>query len=175
MIGNPKAHRLPVVRNVRLVGVIFFFSAIKLTRHICSSGIDLQRAWILSKMKTAATVALPNPPRLSFFQAQVLDLARACDKLAAASQADSNFHRMRVLELWSLLPCFCQSPSDIDTSLGPLATTLGRAITDKRYPELVVSGRSRMRLWFARDRVVKLTRDFIRRLSVEEYLLWRRR
>jgi len=90
-------------------------------------------------MKTAATTAQAVPPRLAFFQSDVLGLARICDKLAATGPAsERNFHHRVVVDLWSLFPCFCKSPSDIESAMPPLVTTLCRALDDKRYPELLV-------------------------------------
>jgi hypothetical protein len=102
-------------------------------------GIGAERAWILPTMKVAATAAQPTQPRLAFFQSEVLRLARDCDTLAATGNKDRNFHHTRVTELWSLFPCFCNSPSDVDAVMPSLITTIGRALEDKRYPQLVVS------------------------------------
>ena len=66
-------------------------------------------------------------------------MARVCDRLAVNSGKSQSFHRARVIDLWSLFPVFCKDPVDIEESLAPLGTTLGRAIQDKRYPELLVS------------------------------------
>lgn len=90
-------------------------------------------------MKAAAAAAQPAPPRLAFFQSDVMELARSCDKLAATSSASvQNFHRCRVVDLWSLFPCFCKSPSDVETVMPTLTPSLSRALDDKRYPELLV-------------------------------------
>lgn len=102
-------------------------------------GIDGDRAWILSTMKSAAMAAQASPPRLACFQSDVLGLARVCDKLAATGPiAERKFHHSRVVDLWSLFPCFCKSPIDIEAAMPSLTTTLGRALDDKRYPELLV-------------------------------------
>jgi ribosomal RNA-processing protein 12 len=91
-------------------------------------------------MKAAASTVQPNPPRLAFFQTMVLSLARSCDKLAAAGTAkDQRAHRDRVIALWSLFPCFCKHPADIESTVPTFTATLGRALEDKRYPELLVS------------------------------------
>jgi ribosomal RNA-processing protein 12 len=103
-----------------------------------SLGIGVDAVWVLSALKSAARVAQPRRPQLSFFQSHVLSLARECDKVAATSKRDSVFHRSRVLDLWALLPAFCNHPCDISMALPTLATTLSRAIVDKRYPQLVV-------------------------------------
>jgi ribosomal RNA-processing protein 12 len=102
-------------------------------------GIATELAWILSTMKVAATAAQAVPPRLAFFQSDVLGLARSCDKIAATSAvAEQNMYHSRVVDLWSLFPCFCKSPLDIEAAMPALTATLGRALEDKRYPELLV-------------------------------------
>jgi NUC173 domain len=79
-------------------------------------------------------------PRLAFFQNDILGLARISDQLAknSPSASEMNSQRSRTLDLWNLFPCFCKSPSDVETGLPPLTSTLGRALEDKRYPELMV-------------------------------------
>ena len=106
-----------------------------------TNGIAKERAWILSTLKVAASTAVqPVAPRLHFFQNDVLGMARVCDKQAAAVSGVSSklYHRQLVVDLWSLFPCFCRSPSDLAEALPSLTTTLGRALEDKRYPELLV-------------------------------------
>ena len=106
-----------------------------------SKGIATERAWILSTMKVAASAVQVIPPRLAFFQNDVLGLARISDQLATngSSAAEMKSQRSRVLDLWHLFPCFCRSPSDIESGIPSLTVTLGRALDDKRYPELLVS------------------------------------
>jgi len=90
-------------------------------------------------MKSAASTAQAVPPRLTFFQNEVLGLARTCDKLAATGPAQGrHFHHRLVVDLWSLFPCFCRAPSDLAEALPPLTATFCRALDDKRYPELLV-------------------------------------
>jgi ribosomal RNA-processing protein 12 len=97
-------------------------------------GIAPDRAWILTVMKVAATAVQVMPPRLAFFQKDVLGLARISDQLALGTKNQ----RSRVLDLWNLFPCFCRSPSDVESGLPTLTVILGRALEDKRYPELLV-------------------------------------
>ena len=90
-------------------------------------------------MKAAAMTVQAVPPRLAFFQSDVLGLARICDRIAAtAPKPERNFHHRVVVDLWSLFPCFCISPSDIEAAMPTLVTTLCRACDDKRYPEFLV-------------------------------------
>jgi hypothetical protein len=103
------------------------------------AGISIERAWLLLTLKSASMAAQPQQPSLSFFQAEVLGLARTCDKLAATIFAERNFYHTRVVELWGLFPAFCKRPSDLSSALSALTTTLARALEDSRYPQLVVS------------------------------------
>lgn len=103
-------------------------------------GIAKDRAWVLSTIRSASSVAQEVPPRLAFFESSVLGLARICDKLAATGPtSESKFHHQLVVNLWALFPSFCKCPSDIESALSTLTTTLGRALDDNRYPELLVS------------------------------------
>lgn len=104
-----------------------------------ATGIDTDRAWILTVMKNAAIVSQPEQPKLSFYQSTILLLARDCDKIAMTNKKNHNLYHTRVIELWSLLPCFCKLPIDMDDILPSLSTTFSKAFEDKRYPQLVVS------------------------------------
>jgi ribosomal RNA-processing protein 12 len=103
------------------------------------SVISLQRAWLLPLMKTAAMMTGPERPHLSFFQGEVLSLARQCDALTVKHPTKAAFHQSQVVALWALLPCFCRHPADLDPAFPPLAAIIVRAMGDKRYPQLVVS------------------------------------
>lgn len=106
--------------------------------------------------------------RLDFFQSSVMPLARKCDHLAAHSPlSERNFHRMCVVRLWELFPCFCASPDDIEEIFPSLSETLCKALEDIRYPELLVSFEGRfssceltfvVRLLFATDYRSSLSR-----------------
>ena len=108
-------------------------------------GISVDRAWVLVTMKSAALTAQPKPPNLAFFHEHILAMARHEDRLAAATTApgtetkknSSLYHRARVVDLWSHLPCFCKAPADVAERLPALAVVLAKAIEDSRYPQLV--------------------------------------
>lgn len=108
-------------------------------RSLVSQDLDPERVWLLATLKSAAAIAQPSPPTLSFFQTKVLGLAHLCDAKVVQSSKDSQFYRMRVVELWSFLSFFCKAPSDLESMLPSLCKTLGGALRDNRYPELVVS------------------------------------
>lgn len=78
-------------------------------------------------------------PSLDFFQKSILGLARQCDAFGANNPTTAPFHRARVIDLWSLFPCFCRHPTDVEATFPALSQTLIRAMGDSRYHELVVS------------------------------------
>ena len=106
--------------------------------------IGTDRAWILPLIKTSAMAVQPERPSLGFFQKSILDLARQCDAFGANNPKAAPFHRARVIDLWSLLPCFCLHPTDLEEAFPSLSQTLIRAMGDSRYPELVVSAQLRL-------------------------------
>jgi NUC173 domain len=96
--------------------------------------ISPHKTWILRILKSSAATASTMPPRLEFFQSTILPLARQCDAL------QTNFGKERVLDLWSLLLCFCvQTPSDFVDAFPSLAQILVRAMSDERYPQLAIT------------------------------------
>jgi ribosomal RNA-processing protein 12 len=110
----------------------------KRNSKIIDGVISPERVWLLPLMKTASMGVFP---RLEFFQCTILQLARQCDAFSAAPHVDAvsaSFHRARVIDLWSLFPCFCRHPTDLDATFPALSQTLVRAMGDARYPELVV-------------------------------------
>uniref|UniRef100_A0A7S3DVE2 TOG domain-containing protein n=1 Tax=Entomoneis paludosa TaxID=265537 RepID=A0A7S3DVE2_9STRA len=137
----------PIQRNVedafstlvQGIGVEKTWGVLSFWPEAAAKGIGTERAWIVATMKTAAMTAQPNSPKLAFFQTTILNLARSLDRLAAATTKKSEiiFHRARVIDLWTLFPCFCQNPMDVTDSLAALANVLFKALEDKRYPQLV--------------------------------------
>ena len=94
-------------------------------------------------MKTAGSLGGNYDLKLTFFHENVLPLARHYDALSFKEQSKSSSRRSLVLGLWALFPCFCRNPTDLDSCLPKLAPLLVRAMNDTRYPELVVSKKSR--------------------------------
>jgi ribosomal RNA-processing protein 12 len=95
--------------------------------------ISPNKAWLLPLLKTSGTAASTTPPHLEFFQTTILGLARDCD-----AQVSSPHKTARVMDLWSLLSCFCaQPPPDFADVFPGLAQTLVRAMGDARYPQIV--------------------------------------
>jgi hypothetical protein len=115
-------------------------------------GIREDRAWLLPLMKqsaagtgskSAAADDITSRTHLSFFQGNVLNLARKCDAASAdghRTAAESSIQKARVVELWSLFPIFCIYPLDVQENFGSVAKTVVKALGDHgRYPKLIVS------------------------------------
>ena len=104
--------------------------------------ISKERVWVLSILsKALSNQASPYRPRLAFFQTYILGLARKCDAASAANgvtAAQSSISKSHVIELWSLFPSFCVDPIDIEEIFPSLAQTLVKAMSDSRYPQLLV-------------------------------------
>jgi len=108
------------------------------------AGIDLSLSWLLPVLKTASGAALGKRPHLEFFQKKVLGLARAC-AATVTKASDKHVLDKWVIGLWSLFPCFCLHPMDLEETFPNLIPTLVKAMEDKRYPQLLVSCLSRVR------------------------------
>lgn len=111
-------------------------------------GIRDDRAWLLPLMKqsVASTLTVDDDgitsrTHLSFFQGNVLNLARKCDAASAddhRTAAEASIQKARVVELWSLFPSFCVCPLDMKENFGSVAKTVVKALGDHgRYPKLI--------------------------------------
>lgn len=109
--------------------------------NVVKGAISTERAWILNVIKSSLSMdSNPYRPRLAFFQSHVLGLARKCDMASAndhLTAVEASIQRSRVVDLWCLFPSFCLHPLDIEVTFPALAQTLVRAMSDKRYPELL--------------------------------------
>ena len=121
---------------------------------IGEGGIRDDRAWLLPLLKQSASGGsnrgeggagdgITIKTHLSFFQTNILTLARKCDAASADTQLtvmEISTHKSRVVELWSLLPNFCVYPMDIHENFSMVAKIIVKALGDyERYPKLVVS------------------------------------
>lgn len=104
-----------------------------------TAGVARERGWVLALMRSSSQLAQPFPPTLAFFQDTVLALARRMDQhVVAGSSKHKLENRLGVIDTWKLLPSFLQQlPPDLSERTASLTTTIGKAIEDKRYPELV--------------------------------------
>ncbi len=126
------------------MGIAAFLNACPLTT---TSTIPSSSVWLLH----AAMKSSPSAPSsLAHFRDTILPLARAHDKAASspnATSVESNQHRQRVADAWALLPLYCRlSPPDVEDVFPKLAQILVKAVQDKRYPSVLLSVCSSIRL-----------------------------
>ena len=126
---------------VRGIGLEIFMGLVDLS--LTGKGIvSNERAWILSVLKKSIpNQTNPYRPRLAFFQTHILGIARKCDAITASEKltvVESSIHKSYVVDLWSLFPSFCLDPIDVDVTFPTLAQILIRAMSDERYPQLMV-------------------------------------
>jgi ribosomal RNA-processing protein 12 len=128
------------------IGIEFFLEIVDLGvstkgSNTVPGAVSNERAWILDVIKSSLPRgSSPYRPRLAFFQSHVLELARKCDAASAADNItalEASIQKSRVVDLWSLFPSFCVNTSDIELTFPSLAQTLVRAMSDKRYPQLM--------------------------------------
>ncbi|CAM9720010.1 unnamed protein product, partial [Hapterophycus canaliculatus] len=104
---------------------------------VAEGGLAEARAWLLPLLTEHTSAA---PSRLAFFQSYVLATAKACDGAAKAGRLTANearTQRFRVVQLWGLLPGFCERPTDVACAFGSLAPTLANAMQDANYPGIL--------------------------------------
>ena len=147
-VKEDKVSREAVERAIDTIvqgtGLEIFMGFIRLSKKKKNGGsvISNDRAWILSIVKKALTNhSSPYRPRLAFFQSSILSLARQCDAASAGPNntvAETSIQRTHVIDLWSLFPSFCTNAADVEVSFTQLAQTISRAMSDARYPQLMV-------------------------------------
>ena len=133
-------------------GVVTKKKSLSSSSTTTGGGIREDRAWLLPLMtqsaagtgsRNAAADDITSRTHLSFFQGNVLNLARKCDAASAdghRTTAESSIQKARVVELWSLFPMFCVYPLDVKENFGSVAKIVVKALGDHgRYPKLVVS------------------------------------
>jgi hypothetical protein len=126
------------------IGIEQFWNMVNLS-ELCIAGQNATSAtntyvWLIDILKTSGSISSANNSlNLSFFQDHILPLARNFDGLSVKRTAQAAFFRAQVTKLWGLFPVFCRRPADLVQSLPNLAPTLVKAMTDQRYPELIVS------------------------------------
>lgn len=102
-------------------------------------GTPNQYSWIIDAMKVSGLIVSDNRLHLSFFQDEVLPLAREFDAIFVKGSTGTSICRSQVINLWNLFPVFCRMPADLDVALPKLAPIILKAMNDQRYPEFVVS------------------------------------
>ena len=132
-----------LISLIQGIGLEKFWAIIDFPK-LCSKkslkAVPNQYSWLIDVMKVSGLVISDNRLHLSFFQDQVLPLAREFDALfVKGSTAGNAVFRSQVINLWALFPVFCRAPADLDVAFPNLAPVLIKAMSDERYPEFVVS------------------------------------
>ncbi len=104
-------------------------------------GVARDRRWMLTFLKQHLSRSGAKTS-LTFFQSQILGLARQCEALArqpSLPEAMKRRHRDASVRLWCLFPGFCTNATDVAAAFSSLGPMLGAAIKDERYPQLAVA------------------------------------
>ncbi|EFA09698.2 RRP12-like protein [Tribolium castaneum] len=100
--------------------------------------LNLDRSWMLPVLKENIKAST-----IEYFMKGILPLALYCQR-RSAQLAEANdgigAHSSELLymQLWNLLPCFCNHPTDIKDSFKSVAKVLGTAISDRKELRLSV-------------------------------------
>ncbi|XP_066153745.1 RRP12-like protein [Euwallacea fornicatus] len=113
--------------------------------------LNIDRSWLLPVLKENIKFST-----LAFFREEIFPLARVCQqKSAQLAQAyngiGAHSSELLYLQLWSLLPCFCNHPTDIKSEFKSLAKVLGVAISDRKELRLVVMAALRRLIQSAKE------------------------
>jgi ribosomal RNA-processing protein 12 len=116
-----------------------------------SSDLDTSRDWIVHILHSNLKLV---PAKLQDFQSHILPVAKDLNAIIRSSRSQApnrpqltdsqlSILRTRVIQLWSLFPCFCSSsfgaPVDVDVAFLPLVSVLDAVMKDPDYPELLNS------------------------------------
>ncbi|KAF5307989.1 hypothetical protein FQR65_LT06557 [Abscondita terminalis] len=115
---------------VKSMGPEIVLEVIKLTKN--SGEINIDRSWLLPLLKENIQSA-----SLGFWIKSILPLATFCHERSAqlASQNEainSHVYELLHIQLWSLLPSFCNKAVDIKDSFKGIAKILGVGISDRK-------------------------------------------
>ncbi|VDL70679.1 unnamed protein product [Nippostrongylus brasiliensis] len=88
---------------------------------------EFTRSWIIPVLR----VNLHNAP-LSYFSSHILPLAmKIYRRLGSLDPVPQRLYMTLQVQLWELLPSFCDSPSDLEKSFPQLAPVLGAALNER--------------------------------------------
>ncbi|CAH1115005.1 unnamed protein product, partial [Psylliodes chrysocephalus] len=100
--------------------------------------LNIDRSWLLPVLKENIKFST-----LEYFVKGILPLALFCHRRSAqlAQNNDgigAHSSELLYLQLWNLLPCFCNHPKDIQDGFKTVAKVMGTAISDKKELRLAV-------------------------------------
>ncbi|KAK9890844.1 hypothetical protein WA026_012190 [Henosepilachna vigintioctopunctata] len=134
---------------VRSLGPESVLNVITLKKE--NGDLNIDRSWLLPVLKENIKYS-----SLDFFLKNILSLAmfsqRRSIQLAELNDGiGSHSAELLYLQLWNLLPCFCNHPSDIKENFKNIAKILGTAITENKDLRLPVMASLRKLITFAKS------------------------
>ncbi|KHJ84373.1 NUC173 domain protein, partial [Oesophagostomum dentatum] len=88
---------------------------------------EFSRSWLIPVLR----VNIHNAP-LAFFASNILPIAvKIYRRLGSLDPVPQRLYTTLQMQLWELLPSFCESPSDLDKSFPQLAPVLGAAMNER--------------------------------------------
>ncbi|PAV55879.1 hypothetical protein WR25_14919 [Diploscapter pachys] len=106
---------------------------------------EFPRSWLIPVLR----VNIHNAP-LSLFASLFLPLAmKIYKRLSSLDPIPQRLYTTVQMQLWELLPSFCESPSDLEKTFPELAPVLGAALNERKDLRLTVLSALRRALKFA--------------------------
>ncbi|EGT48732.1 hypothetical protein CAEBREN_10904 [Caenorhabditis brenneri] len=106
---------------------------------------DFTRSWLLPVLR----VNIHNAP-ISLFISHFLPIAMKIHRRLPSLQAQvQRLYSTFQFQLWELLPSFCESPSDLETSFPDIAPILGAALNERKDLRMTVLNAIRRALRFS--------------------------
>ncbi|KAK5645482.1 hypothetical protein RI129_006782 [Pyrocoelia pectoralis] len=134
---------------VKSMGPEVVLSVISLTKG--NGDINIDRSWLLPVLKESIKMAT-----LEFWIKSLLPLAMSCRQhsiqLTTQNEGiNAHVYELLYIQLWSLLPNFCNSPTDIKTNFKSIAKVLGVRITNHKEVRLSIMASLRKLIVFAKE------------------------
>ncbi|KAL1502843.1 hypothetical protein ABEB36_007927 [Hypothenemus hampei] len=113
--------------------------------------LNIDRSWLLPVLKENIKCST-----LGYFREGIFPLARLCQQRSAQlAQANNGIgahsSELLYLQLWNLLPCFCNHPTDIKAEFKSIAKLLGMAISERKELRLPVMAALRKLILSAKE------------------------
>uniref|UniRef100_A0A1I7X9F1 NUC173 domain-containing protein n=1 Tax=Heterorhabditis bacteriophora TaxID=37862 RepID=A0A1I7X9F1_HETBA len=132
---------------VRHVGAPAVLSVLPLSIDVDAVvlGTDFPRSWLIPILR----VNLHNAP-LTMFSTYFLPMAiKIHRRLPSLDSFPQRLYNTLQMQMWELLPSFCESPSDLEKSFPDIAPVLGAALNERKDLRLTILSALRRALRFA--------------------------
>ncbi|KAF5291161.1 hypothetical protein FQA39_LY14403 [Lamprigera yunnana] len=134
---------------IKSMGPEIVLGVISLTAK--SQEISLDRSWLLPVLKESIKFAT-----LEFWGKSILPLATFCHQrsvqlLAQNEGINAHVYGLLYIQLWSLLPSFCNNPTDIKTNFKNIAKILGVGISDHKDLRLSIMAALRKLIAYCKE------------------------